>query len=569
MAQHTINLPCIADTYVDEENRYTNYGSATSLKVSNSYVNSHNSYRQSAFFRFDISLIPRNKKVTKLALRVFVESIDIYPDSYIWYDNYSNFDEYSANCETNWVTPYGTTREIGGLISGQYNDFTLNRSYWNGNFVLTAGAYGGYPKYPKISIASRETANPPILVVTYEDVPPSKPTLVEPIGSYERNSQVIRLSWNYISGVGGAQKAFALQWSMDGVEWNTVTQTTPNTYYDVGAETFPAGNIYWRVRTYNEYDEASEYSDVAAFYAIGSPEIPVIQSVSNKMRPEISWASTNQQVFQIQILKESSVIHDSGIIPGMQIRAYKVPGYLQNGLYEVRIRIKNEYDLYSEWGSASFIVNVVQPPKPILNIQRTIYGFEMHIVNVSDRVLIYRKEGAAFICVASVSGGWFTDNSVASEREYEYFVRSINTGEAFSDSDIVSMKAILRNNLFAPASDLGDMITLRFNKNTIPGKNQSLNPSGVSTFFSGRTHVVTEFSEHEESAITFSFFFRETETVERFKALIRKKETVLFRDARGKKMYGTLGGWNAVDDRGGYQVSFVLTETDYNEEIEG
>lgn len=568
MAQHTINLPCIADTYLDGENEFTNYGSAINLLVGYKRASQSLYYDKFAVLKFNYALLPSNKKIIQAKLRYYVTSKVTDQGARLRFHFVgSEFGELSENTVTYSTYEsydYGndTYKEIEGISASQYNEVQLLlpiRSVCE----VQLSPYGSGTYFPYINIASKETANPPILVVTYEDVPPSKPTLKEPIGSFEVNTEVIRLSWNYISSVGGTQKGFNLQWSTDQSTWTTVSQTTANNYYDAPADTFSAGNIYWRVQTINEYDETSEYSEIAAFYAIGAPETPIIQSVTNSAKPTIAWASSNQQVYQLQILQGETVLHDSGIIPGMQSQSYKAPIYLANGDYTVKVRIKNEYDMFSEWATSYFTVNVVQPEKPTLSAQKTIYGIELHVIKNSDKALIYRDG----VCIASITGDMYTDYSAASGAEYEYFARVVNESDAFSDSDPVFIKAELKNNLFAPASDFSKIIRLRFNKNTIPGKTLSLNPTSTTTYYSGRTHGVTEFSEHETSAITFAFFVRDYETVKRFKELIKLKETVLFRDARGRKVYGTLSAWNEVDDRSGYQISFVLSETDYNEEV--
>src|SRR5690606_21467956 len=139
-----------------------------------------------------------------------------------------------------------------------------------------------------IAFHSRENTNPPYIEIVYEDVPPDKPTPKEPIGVYKDSFGIIRFEWQYNSDVGGEQKAFDLQWSTDQVNWTTVSQTTANNYYDMPANTLPAGNIYWRVRTYNEYDEVGPYSDIQSFYAIGAPAAPVLNAVpTNTARPVV------------------------------------------------------------------------------------------------------------------------------------------------------------------------------------------------------------------------------------------------------------------------------------------
>lgn len=560
MAQHIINPTLVSDSYIDKNNPSTNFSSATELKLQDGGSSGSVFY---PFLNFNLSIIPARKRVTAASLTLNQSGVSDFTYGVCAVSDDPATVTYNNMSGGKWYNDPAIVANVSGLRTLQCTNVIT--------YIINGGAYhflslfvGGYGWPNFISFNSKESGSSiPSLSITYEDVPPSKPTLNEPIGSFEINTEVIRLSWNYISSVGGTQKGFNLQHSTDQSTWTTVSQTTANNYYDAPAGTFTAGNVYWRVQTINEYDETSDYSNIVAFYAIGAPETPVIQSVTNSAKPTITWASSGQQVYQVQALQDETLLHDSGILPGMETRSYKLPIYLANGDYTAKVRIKNEYDMFSEWGIADFTLSVVPPDKPTLSAQKTILGIELHIINNSDKALIYRDN----VCIASITGDAFTDYSAAHGVEYEYFVRAVNSSEAFNDSDPVFIRPELKNNLFAPVSDLGDIIRLRYNKNTIPSKTINLNPISTATYYSGRNHAVTEFSEHEESATVFSFFIQDIATIKKFKNLIKSKETVLFRDARGRKIYGILSGWNETDDRSGHQIGFTLTEADYNEEV--
>jgi len=65
-----------------------------------------------------------------------------------------------------------------------------------------------------------------------------------------------------------------------------------------------------------------------------------------------------------------------------------------------------------------------------------------------------------------------------------------------------------------------------------------------------------------------AFFLKSWNDVEAFIALVDRKETVLYRDARGRKIYGVLGNLTVNDEISGYTVGFTLTEVDHIEEVE-
>ena len=137
-----------------------------------------------------------------------------------------------------------------------------------------------------------------------------------------------------------------------------------------------------RVQTYNEYDESSGYSDAAVFYSVGAPTTPLIQSVSDECRPLVEWMAFDQQIYQLQILQGETIIYDTSDMPGISTRQYRIPVFLSDGEYSAKVRIKNEYDMWSEWGTTPFTISTTKPDKPTLSIQRSRYGLELTIGGV-------------------------------------------------------------------------------------------------------------------------------------------------------------------------------------------
>lgn len=570
MARHTVTLPCIADAYVDQEYPGTNYGNATQLLVGHGWYSTNFDYYKKALFRFNPTTLPERKKIIQANLGIFVVSKNVDKNGNISTGLAESFDENTVtyNSAFIWGTTYETNNPVGVIQTNQYQFLQTEISLEdiiNRSLALHIKAWGK-PSDTHMYVASRESSNPPQLIILYEDIPPSKPNIIEPVGRYIDNKTVIRLIWRYVSSVGGLQNAFDLQWSTNQTEWTTISQVTPNTYYDIPAETFPAGNIYWRVRTANEYGEFSEYSDIAAFYAIGAPSTPTILSVTNSARPMISWASDGQQVYQVQISNGDIVLYDTGMRPGINTRAHKAMEYLQDGYYTAKVWIKNEYDMISDAGVYYFTISVVRPPKPEITLQRITAGVEIYVAG-SVRSLIYRKEmGGHFKVIGETMSGMFTDYTCSAAVECQYFARALLDSEAFTDSDIGLITPRFKGNYFAPVSAPGDYIYLYRYINNPPPKNQGLKLSAATVFYSGREFPVIEFSEHAESSMSFGFFLSSWQDVEKLTQLIKRRNTVIFRDYRGRKIYGILGELSINDVRRGFDVTFSMTRTDYTEE---
>lgn len=584
MAQHTIDCPCIADTYIDQENPNTNYGSSTILRAWEKYIDWQfiNSY---ILLKFDLSSLPLRKKIVKIIARVYNLNALTLPSSGFSYFEF-NFLTEDWDESVTWNTA-GSGLKIGSarlreivqnIPANQYIDIELhsisieNLSAY-GLRLCHSKTEGGLTVYELMSIQSREGANPPFLRIIYEDAPPKPPTLLKPIGSYEDASAIIRFEWQYNSDVGGEQKAFDLQYSTDQINWTTISQATPNTYYDMPAGTLAGGNIYWRVRCYNEYDEASEWSEIKTFYAVGAPDTPIINSISaNKSRPIIEWAAFRQQIFQIQIMQAENIVYDTGSKPGINIRQHKVTAFLTDGQYTARIRIKNEYDLWSAWGEASFTIATTKPDKPSITLQTSAYGIELNFSEPPEDGynLIYRSdyEKDDYICIGKTTATSYQDNTVRNNAEYKYFIRAVTAEETFEDSNVKFIQAHFKYSLIAPISDLTNVFVFSRSLNTPPKKTYNRQPGGAYIEYVGRQYPVWRPTEHMSGGMTLAFFLRRWADVERFIEIYDLKDTVLYRDASGRKIYGTLSNFAVIDERSGYTVNFTISETDFNENVE-
>ena len=188
-------------------------------------------------------------------------------------------------------------------------------------------------------------------ITTTDVTPTAKP--VSPSGIVIDATIANRFSWKHIISTGTPQSKADLQWSADGTTWNTLaTVTGKNQYYDVPANKFTSGTKYWRVRTYNTDNTASEWSDKAEFIAINAPSAPSIVIQSTGPRPRITWQTSEQEAYQLTL----SSGYASGTVYGTE-KAWRSPVYLADGRYTVRVRVQNKYGMWSEWSAAALPVS--------------------------------------------------------------------------------------------------------------------------------------------------------------------------------------------------------------------
>lgn len=559
-----------------------NYATSSSLQVNYRRGSStgYNAY-QCALLKFDISEL-KYKKINSATLYLYKTSSN--DNSYIGKCGFRkqwSASNITGNNVTNNASPTGVGYYESPSTSGNWHGYYLRQLLTDaqdedrksGTNRLSYGVGIQQDMLSDVaatSYYSSKGSNKPYVEITYEDVPPLQPSAISPSGSFINNIEVIRFAWKYNTSVLDTQYGFELQWKHESGEWKTVSQTTKNQYYDMPKNTFPSGNISWRVRTKNQYGEYSPYSSTLSFTAIGAPSTPVIKSVEqDKLSPIVTWAANSQQVYQLQILKtDDEIIYDTGYIASTTERSHKVNKPLDEGKYKARIRIKNEYDLLSEWGELSFIIKSIKPPKPALNISQISYGLLIKIDAMEiDYGLVYRRKmgGNKFACIGKLENFQYIDYSVASKK-HEYFVRVFKE-EAFEDSDISITESNLKYSTLAPVSNLEDLLVLKNNLNGVPRKDISLNIQSTKQHYTGRELPVVDYTIFKDNTYTFTFYLKEEE-VEKFIDIYHLKQIILYRD-KWLKIYGQVDGVSIENtDLNGYTMRFSITETDYIEEVE-
>ncbi|MDF2985737.1 MAG: hypothetical protein K0R50_1247 [Eubacterium sp.] len=605
MAQYTVDLPCILDTYIDRNNPSANFGSLLELQAGaltfEGWASSggqgpngeHYDLRYITMLKFDYSALPANKTITSAKLRLYSNNhvSNTNPDTYpllplvlkpLW-RNFTESETYSSYMLEGeyheWITKNGVRSTIDPP-AGQYIDLEfialLNSTDVRNKGIAVGWEVAGELIYnsqgPVWQISARNSTKPPLIRVTYEDTLPDKPTVSSPVGMYLDSTKAIRFSWQYNSSVGGTQKKFDLLWSTNSTTWNTVSQTTSNNYYDMAANTLTPGNVYWKVKTYNANDEASPESDIAVFYVTGAPIAPnIINVTTNTARPVITWGAASQQIYQLQILKDNNIIYDTGNVASTTIKTHKITDFLADSGYTARIRVKNEYDLFSDWASFFFTISTTKPYKPQVGLSRNKYSITAlsNILN-NSYLLLYRSEISSndFKCVTKSLTDILIDNTIESNKQYQYFVRTVNSLEAYNDSDIkVTYSPKIDKSIFAPISYLGNIFEVKVNLNDRPAKNITINTPNTSNYFSGRKYPVIEYSEHFSKGVSLSFFIQDDKDYQQLLEIIYLKGIVLYRDSR-RKLYGNISGLNITDHYAGYIISLTISQTDYTEELE-
>ena len=414
--------------------------------------------------------------------------------------------------------------------------------------------------------------NRPYIEITYTLKPPAEPIPTEPIGLYKDKGNTIRFAWSF----DGVQSSFLLSWTSDnGTTWHTVTQATGNKYYDMSANILPEGNILWKVKVIDSNSQESPESTTNIFYAVGAPSTPTITSITvNTSRPNVAWNVTSQQVYQLQILSGETVVYDTGNIADISVRQHKVTSFLQDYSYTARIKVKNEFDLASGWGTANFVLSTTKPAKPGITVSRNKYNLTISsAIADNSYLLLYRADAGTnkFICIARSTGSVINDYTVESNKKYQYFVRAVSSDEAFADSDTkIILSPVISQSIISSVYDLSNIFEVKYNHNENVGRSVTIALPNSINYFSGREYPIIEFNKHKNTEISLSLFIKGDSDMQQLMDIINAKSTILYRDGR-RKLYGSIAGLNSADyskEYDGYNISFNTTQTDYSEELE-
>lgn len=395
-------------------------------------------------------------------------------------------------------------------------------------------------------------------ITTTDVTPTAKP--VSPSGIVIDATIVNRFSWQHIISTGTPQSKADLQWSADGTTWNTLaTVAGENQYYDVPANKFTSGTKYWRVRTYNTDGIAGEWSDAAQIVVIAAPTAPSIQIKSTGPRPSIRWQTSEQEAYQVELDGKLSV----GTHYGTD-KTWTSPAYLADGSHTVRVRVQNQYGMWSDWGAAALPVTNTPGASITLSVQASsVADLNWQTSGSYDFYLVYRNDKP----IAKLTQTQYTDELSSGNVIYQVrgcYADSSNYG--LSSAVTVTITTGQYVTLYGIASGKKVMLKHCGLKNQ-PVQN-AINRDIQYIFMYGSTYPHAERSEFVTKKVGGTAVFLPGEDKAGFDALIG--ELVCLKTQSGEMVIGYL---NETSDTSRVNpdksvVNFSIQQIDYAEVID-
>ncbi len=564
-------LRCTEDTYISIADN-SNHSAATKLKTDNWPSDQKNPTRYASVLQFAIPNELRFKKINSVKLSVTIKTDigsgfgAVYYRAYtasssiadLSYSNYANRGSVSTpilDKQTVSLNPgesYTKERDITEI-------FTNNVI----NNLFTVIVCVPNPNIDDLYILSNENSSSyPLLTIEYEDVLPVPPTLLYPVDVYV-DERELTFRWSFNTLTLSRQKGYLLQWrKAEDSNWYILSsETTERSTYTAHANTFPTGQIEWRLRTIDEIDQVSDFS-ASLFIVKGKPSLPVITSIKNDALTVIEWTASDQVGYEAEIKKNGEVIYKSN--KSTKETILKPNLFLQDGDYELRLRTINSYSLWSSFASRIFTIKTSKPNKP--NVLVSVNGDLVNITAEFDTsaAYLYRMDPEETILVAKLTNKKYIDTAIRCNVHSKYFVRAYSGG--FTDSNQVTALALTDGFI---VSDKNDFVRVDLSEERFIPFTEELSKEFDLVEYSGRIDPVVEDGEHKRQVITRKPFVNE-EQYTKLRRMFNNSTEVLYRDNRGIKLWckiTRLNRTNAILDMG-YNIDISFTKVFYKEGVD-
>ena len=313
------------------------------------------------------------------------------------------------------------------------------------------------------------------------------------------------------------------------------------------------------MRTYNADGIAGEWSDAAQIVVIAAPTAPSIQIKSTGPRPSISWQTSEQEAYQVELDGKIS----GGTHYGTE-KTWTSPAYLADGSHTVRVRVQNQYGMWSNWGTAALPVTNTPGAAITLTVQASsVADLSWQTTGSYDFYLVYRNGKP----IAKLTQTQYTDELSSGSTTYQVrgcYADSSNYG--LSGAVTATITTGLYVTLYGIAS--GKKVTLKHCGLKNQPVQNAINRDIQYIFMYGSMYPHAERSEFVTKKVGGTAVFLPDEDKAGFDALIG--ELVCLKTQSGEMVIGYL---NETSDTSRVNpdksiVNFSIQQIDYTEVID-
>lgn len=377
-------------------------------------------------------------------------------------------------------------------------------------------------------------------LTTIEAAPVVK--VVNPVAGFLVAEKETEFTWDYSVSTGTPPSAYEVQCRGSG-DWRLLSAAeTAATSATADTTVFPAGTFEWRVRARNQSGVWSEWSEPAQLVLISSPAAPVVSVTSGASpQPVVVWQSAGQSGYQVMV---GDV--DTGVRYGTA-QTHTYDGYLPDGVTLIRVRVQNQFELWSDWGVCAVDVRNSLPTADTLVVGAQSTGhadaqLKWPAIGSAQAYLVYRD--GELIAKCGATQAQYTDFLGVGTVSYQ--VRAVFESGNYVLSDPVELTLIPRGAQIR-ALDGDVWLDISHATTSLPSVTTARTRAVAHYNYVGAMYPVAEVSPFETMTYSLSLAFkREDPAVTAFDALMG--ETVVVKDQYSNLVVGVLGTWTKTQN---------------------
>lgn len=360
----------------------------------------------------------------------------------------------------------------------------------------------------------------------------SKANPTAPKDSVENGANPILFSWTVSNETAEPPSRVKAIWAVteDAETWTTLFDESSAIYsYEAPAGTFPGGNIYWKVTSYNADGVEGLTSDPAVFQCIAPPDPPV--GIHGDLAPytTISWQAETQTAFAIEI-DGVQVVKQFGT----GVYSYKLTDPLQDGEHEVSIRVQGAYGYWSNPGTA--VIQVANGGTGSVDLTGVfdvdaLLQWTCSNEQAGKLYHIYRDG----VQIAQTAKEYFVDRMVLGEHSYSV-VAELSGGHLCRSNDISgTMKSCVSR--ISPLNG-SEWIELQLSENSSSIQSFSWTKNATLRHYAGAVYPVAELSPFEDRVASYDCAFATVQEARALEAL--RGKLVILKSRGGEVTVGAL-----------------------------
>lgn len=357
-----------------------------------------------------------------------------------------------------------------------------------------------------------------------------------PIESVQNGAMPITFEWTVSNSTGEPPSRVKAVWATtaDAEEWTELFDESSSIYsYEAPAGTFPGGNIFWKVTSYNADGIEGPTSDAVVFQCIAPPNPPIGIQGNGAPYTTISWQATTQTAFEIQI-DGIPVVKQFGT----GVYSYKLTDPLPDGEHEVSIRVQGAYGYWSNPGTATIQVSNEGTGTVMLEGN---YDVDAEIrwacTNIQPGKIYHVYRDGHLI--ANTSREAFTDRMVLGTHGYSV-IAELPDGN-FIQSDEISGTMDSSVTRIAPLSG-GEWLPLNLSENSNSVQAFSWNRELTLRHYAGSPYPIAEISPYIDRVATYDCAFSNMAEAAAFETL--RGLPIILKSRGGEVLVGVLAQLN-------------------------